>query len=160
MFRRGCDSCHNIADLRAAARRRLPRGLFEFVDRGVEDERTLHTNRGIFNDVRLIPRVMRDVECRSLETRILDQDFAMPVVVAPTGAAGLLWYKGEVALARAARRAKLPFTLATGSIASIEEVAESIRRFHAAMETHILISPLNPPPGGRLPRAAPLPPSH
>ena len=115
---------YNIADLREQARRRLPKGIFEFLDRGAEDELSLRDNRAAFRRIRLKPRVLRDVSSRSQEIVLFGRTHKMPIGIAPTGVAGLLWYEGELALARAAAAAGIPFTLATGSMTAMEKVAE------------------------------------
>ncbi|MGI4815508.1 MAG: alpha-hydroxy acid oxidase [Janthinobacterium lividum] len=114
---------HNINDLREQARRVLPRGLFEFVDRGTEDERALLANRAAFDAITFRPRVLRNVAQRTQATEFFGKPSAMPIAVAPTGAAGLLWFDGEIAIARAAAAAGIPFTLSTASIVSMERVA-------------------------------------
>src|SRR5690606_9320093 len=98
----------NIADLRQLARRRLPRGLFEFVDRGTEDEVALRNNRAAFERIKLVPRGLVDVSARSQAVTLFGRTQKMPLVVAPTGAAGLLAYRGEIAVARAAAAAGIP----------------------------------------------------
>ncbi len=115
---------YNIADLRKMALKRVPRGLFEFVDRGTEDEVSLRNNRAVFERIRLKPRTLVDVSKRSQETTLFGKKHKMPIVIAPTGTAGLMWYEGEIALARAAAEAGIPFTLATGSMTAMEKVAE------------------------------------
>ena len=115
---------YNIADLREIAKRRLPKGLFEFVDRGTEDEVSLRNNRSVFERIRLKPRTLIDVSGRSQEITLFGNRHKMPIVIAPTGIAGLLWHEGEIALARAAAEAGIPFTLATGSMTAMEKVAE------------------------------------
>jgi isopentenyl diphosphate isomerase/L-lactate dehydrogenase-like FMN-dependent dehydrogenase len=115
---------YNIADLREQAQRRLPKGLFEFVDRGAEDETSLRDNRAAFDRIKLHPRVLRDVSGRSQAIELFDREHAMPIAIAPTGVAGLLWHEGELALARAAAAAGIPFTLATSSMTAMETVAE------------------------------------
>lgn len=115
---------YNIFDLREIARRRLPKGLFEFVDRGTEDEVSLRNNRAVFERIRLKPRTLVDVSARSQEITLFGVRHKMPLVIAPTGVAGLLWHEGEIALARAAAEAGIPFTLATGSMTAMEKVAE------------------------------------
>jgi isopentenyl diphosphate isomerase/L-lactate dehydrogenase-like FMN-dependent dehydrogenase len=115
---------YNIADLREIARRRLPKGLFEFVDRGTEDEVSLRHNRAVFERIRFRPRTLVDVSGRSQEVVLFGKRHKMPVAIAPTGTAGLWWYEGEIALARAAAEAGIPFTLATGSMTAMEKVAE------------------------------------
>jgi len=115
---------YNIADLRKMALKRVPHGLFEFVDRGTEDEVSLRNNRAVFERIRLKPRTLVDVSKRSQEVTLFGKKHKMPIVIAPTGTAGLMWYEGEIALARAAAEAGIPFTLATGSMTAMEKVAE------------------------------------
>jgi isopentenyl diphosphate isomerase/L-lactate dehydrogenase-like FMN-dependent dehydrogenase len=115
---------YNIFDLRELALKRVPKGLFEFVDRGTEDEVSLRNNRAVFERIRFKPRTMVDVSGRSPATTIFGVEHKMPLVIAPTGTAGLMWYEGELELARAARAAGIPFTLATGSMTAMERVAE------------------------------------
>lgn len=114
----------NIDDLRALARKRLPRSFFEFLDRGTEDELALANNRAALERIQLNARVLVDVTNRTQQVELFGKRQQMPVVIAPTGVAGLLWYDGEVALARAAARAGVPFSLATTSVAALEEIAE------------------------------------
>ncbi|HTE15880.1 MAG TPA: alpha-hydroxy acid oxidase, partial [Burkholderiales bacterium] len=116
--------CYNIFDLRDIALKRVPKGLFEFVDRGTEDEVALRNNRGVFDRIRLQPRTLVDVSARSQSVTLFGKQHNMPIVIAPTGTAGLMWHEGEIALARAARDAGIPFTLATGSMTAMEKVAE------------------------------------
>lgn len=116
--------CYNIFDLRDIAVRRVPKGLFEFVDRGTEDEVALRNNRAVFEKIKLRPRTLVDVSGRTQEVTLFGEKYKMPIAIAPTGTAGLMWYEGEIALARAARAAGIPFTLATGSMTAMERVAE------------------------------------
>ena len=113
----------NIADLREGARRRLPKGLFEFLDRGSEDELSLTGNREAFRRVKLRNRVLVDVSKRNTQTELFGRPMSMPLAIGPTGAAGLTWYQGELELARAAAAFGVPFTLSTPSTASIETIA-------------------------------------
>ena len=115
---------HNIADLRDRARRRLPRGLFEYVDRGAEDERALYNGRAALQRIRLRPRVLRDVAERRIDTTLLGRSMPMPVAISPTAVAGMLWYDGDVLAARAAARAGIPFTMSTASVTPVERVVE------------------------------------
>jgi L-lactate dehydrogenase (cytochrome) len=112
----------NIMDLRALARRRVPRAFFEYADRGSYDESTLHENRAALARIRLRQRVMIDVDDRSLATEIVGQPVSMPLAIAPTGLTGLQHGSGEIHGARAAARAGIPFCLSTMSICSIEQV--------------------------------------
>jgi L-lactate dehydrogenase (cytochrome) len=115
----------NIDDLRKLARRRLPRGIFEYIDRGTEDEVSLAANRRSLDDLKLSPSVLADVSGRSQEIQLFGQKQPLPLIVAPTAAAGLMWHDGEVELARAARAAGIPFCVSTQSMTSIERIAES-----------------------------------
>lgn len=116
-------NAYNIADLREIALRRVPKGMFEFVDRGSEDEVALRNNRAAFERIKLKPRTLVDVSGRSQETTLFGHRQPMPIAIAPTGSAGLMWYEGEIALARAAAAAGIPFTLATGSMTAMEKIA-------------------------------------
>ena len=123
MTRLAC--CHNVADLREAARRRLPRFVFEFMDRGTEDEVAVRANRAGFERLRLRPDVLVDVSRRSLAINLFGKPSSLPLAMSPTGAAGLCWHEGEVALAKAAARAGVPFALSTTAITSMERVASA-----------------------------------
>ncbi len=114
---------YSTADLREAARRRLPKGLFEFMDRGNDDEVAMRDNCAVMESIKLKPRVLNDVSERNQQITLFGKTQQMPVIVAPTGSAGLAWYEGEIALARAARAHGIPFTLALGSMTRLERVA-------------------------------------
>ena len=114
---------HNLADLREIAMRRLPKGLFEFIDRGNDDEIAVAENRAALDRIRLKPRVLVDVSTRSQEITLFGRKQAMPIIVGPTGSAGLTWFHGEVELARAAAKAGIPFTLATAALSPMETIA-------------------------------------
>ena len=115
---------YDIADLRELARRRLPKGVFEFFDRGNGDETALVENRAAFERYKFTPHQLVDTSRRSQEVTLFGKRHKMPVAIAPTGSAGLAWYEGEIELARAAAKAGIPFTLATGSMTALERVAE------------------------------------
>jgi L-lactate dehydrogenase (cytochrome) len=113
----------SVADLRAIARRRLPRGVFDYIDGGAEDERTMAANAAAFAAVTFRPRVLRDVGEVDPSTTLLGRPLPLPLVLAPTGFSRIADPDGELAVARAAARAGLPYTLSTLSTRSIEEVA-------------------------------------
>ena len=117
---------HNIADLRELARRRLPRGLFEFMDRGCEDEVSLRNNRTIFERIKLKPRVLEDVSERDQSVTLFGHKQNMPIAIAPTGTPGIMWHEGELELARAAKAAGIPFTLATTTLTAMERVVDEV----------------------------------
>jgi L-lactate dehydrogenase (cytochrome) len=113
----------SVADLRAIARRRLPRGVFDYIDGAAEDERTLAANSAAFAAVTFRPRVLRDVGEVDPSTTLLGRPLPLPLVLAPTGFTRIADPDGELAVARAAARAGVPYTLSTLSTRSIEEVA-------------------------------------
>ena len=113
---------NSIADFRALARRRIPRAIFDYADRGSYDEITLRRNRAELDAVRLRQRVMVDVACRSLATSLAGQASTMPLGIGPTGLTGLFHADGEIHGLRAAAAAGIPFCLSTLSICSIEDL--------------------------------------
>ncbi len=120
----------NIEDLRQLARRRLPRTVFEFIDGGAQDEITLRANRDDFSALRLIPRVLTDIETRDQSVELFGQRYAAPLVLAPTGLAGLLARRGELQAVRAAHRVNVPYCLSTMATRSIEEISEEVDAPH------------------------------
>lgn len=115
----------SIEDLRQLARRRLPRAVFDFFDGGAEDEITLRENRAAFERVRLLPKVLVDVARVDPSTTILGSGAGLPIAIAPTGAAGFGGHGTDVAIARAAKDAGIPYTLSTTATASIERIARA-----------------------------------
>jgi len=116
----------NIEDLRRLAKRRLPRAIFDFFDGGAEDEVTLRENRAAFERVRLLPRVLVDVSKVQTAVDLLGKPSSMPLAIAPTGGISAGRYGAELILARAAKAAGVPFTMATPSAFTIERVAEEV----------------------------------
>ena len=114
---------HNIEDLRRAAQCRLPKMCFDWLDGGAEDHVTWRRNREAFEDIRFRPKVMVDVGKRSAAVELFGRQHTMPLGLAPTGATGLYWHRADVALARAARDAGIPFVLSTASFDPLETVA-------------------------------------
>ena len=112
----------SVDDLRTIARRRLPRGVFDYVDGGAEDELTLAANRAAFDATGFRPRVLRNVSAVDVSSKLLGEPAAYPLALAPTGFTRIVHPEGELAVARAAARAGLPYTLSTLSTCSIEEV--------------------------------------
>ena len=117
---------NSIEDLRATARRRIPRALFDYIDRGSYDELTWTRNRDDLRRLQLRQRVMVDVSRVSLSTTVLGQQWNLPVALAPTGLTGFFHRDGEIEAARAAHAAGVPFCLSTMSICSIEDVRRAV----------------------------------
>ena len=115
-------------DYREAARRRLPRFLFDYIDGGAFSETTLRRNIADLAEVALKQRVLRDMGDLSLETELFGERWAMPVGLAPIGLAGMTRRRGEVQAARAACTANVPYTLSTVSVCAMKEVTEGCGR--------------------------------
>ncbi len=113
-----------IEDLRTVARRRVPRMFYDYADSGSYTESTYRANSEDFQAIKLRQRVAVNMENRTTRTKMVGQDVAMPVAIAPTGLTGMQHADGEILGARAARAFGVPFTLSTMSICSIEDVAE------------------------------------
>jgi L-lactate dehydrogenase (cytochrome) len=112
----------SVAALRRIAKRRLPSGVFDYIDGAAEDERTLRANVDAFARTTFRPRVLRGIDAPDITSTLLGQPLAYPLVLAPTGFTRIADPDGELAVARAAERAGLPYTLSTMSTRSIEEV--------------------------------------
>ncbi len=115
---------HNIDDLHKLAKQRLPRGLYAMLERGAEDEVTMQRNRADLARVTLRPRTLVDVSKRSLEATLLGKPSSLPVMIGPTGFAGLGAFEGELKLARAAAAAGVPYVLGSVSMVSMERVMQ------------------------------------
>ena len=113
----------NIEDLRELAKRKVPRMFYDYADSGSWTESTYRANESDFQKIKLRQRVAVDIEKRSLRTKMIGIDVAMPVALAPIGMLGMQHADGEILAARAAEAFAVPFTLSTMSICSIEDVA-------------------------------------
>lgn len=118
----------SIADFREAARRRLPRFLFEYMDGGSYGEVTLRRNSEDLANIALRQRVLRDVSDIDLSTELFGTRQSLPVALAPVGLAGLNARRGECQAVRAANKAGVPFTLSTVSACPLPEVAAAARQ--------------------------------
>ena len=112
-----------ISDLKAIAKRRVPKMFFDYADSGAWTEGTYRANEEDFRKVKLRQRVLVDMTNRSLESTMIGQTVSMPVALAPTGLTGMQHADGEMLAAKAAEEFGVPFTLSTMSICSIEDVA-------------------------------------
>src|SRR5574340_110216 len=117
-----------IEDLRRLAQKRVPRMFYDYADSGSWTEGTYRANEADFQRIRLRQRVAVNLENRSLATKMIGEDVAMPVAIAPTGLTGMQHADGEILAARAAEKFGIPFTLSTMSICSIEDIAANTRR--------------------------------
>ncbi|WP_346399098.1 FMN-dependent L-lactate dehydrogenase LldD [Pseudomonas syringae] len=118
----------SASDYRAAAKRILPRFLFDYIDGGAYAEHTLRANGSDLADISLRQRVLKNVDNVSLETRLFGESLAMPIVLSPVGLSGMYARRGEVQAAKAAANKRIPFCLSTVSVCSIEEVASQSKQ--------------------------------
>jgi L-lactate dehydrogenase (cytochrome) len=114
----------NVADYREAARRRLPKILFDYVDGAAYAEQTLAANTADFQALRLRQRILKDVSKISLKTELFGQSLNMPLLLGPIGMAGMYARRGETQAARAAKAAGIPFCLSSLTICDVDEVAK------------------------------------
>lgn len=112
----------NIDELRAIARRRVPNFCFEYVEGGSDDEVTLKRNRSVFEEIAFVPRTLVDVSRRSQTIELFGKPSAAPFMIGPTGFSGLLTHEGDLALARAAAAAGIPYVLSNASTMRLEEL--------------------------------------
>jgi len=123
----------SIDTLRTQARARLPRPLFDFIDGGAEDESTLRANEAAFDDWAILPRPLEGAAVRDLSVTLFGQRLASPVLVGPTGLAGLFWPQGEIAAARAAAAHGTVYCLSHGSVCTLEALAQAHGPAHAGL---------------------------
>jgi L-lactate dehydrogenase (cytochrome)/(S)-mandelate dehydrogenase len=114
---------HSIADLRGVAQRRLPRAVFDFVDGGAEDEKVLRRNEAALAEVSFLPRPLDGTTQRDQSVELFGERLSLPVLIGPTGLAGMLWPRGEAESAHAARQAGTVYTMSHASTVSIETLA-------------------------------------
>lgn len=116
----------SIAELRAIAKRRVPHFAFEYVDSGAEDEITLKRNQAVFNSIQFVYRVLKDTAQRRQHTTLFDQQIDAPLIIAPTALNNMQCKNGDIALARAAAGANIPFCLSTFSNTRLERLADAV----------------------------------
>jgi L-lactate dehydrogenase (cytochrome) len=119
----GISNCNNIMDFRRIARRRLPAPVFHYMDGGADDEWTLGRNTDAFNDYELLPTQLADVSNINLKSTLFGEPVEWPVMIAPTGASKLFHRAGEPAVARAAEKFGMIYSLSTLGTTTIEDTA-------------------------------------
>lgn len=115
-------SALTIADIKELARKRVPKMFFDYADSGALTEQTYRANESDFNKILFRQRIARQLSNRSLATKMVGEDVAMPLALAPTGMTGMQHANGEMLAAKAAEKFGVPFVLSTMSICSIEDV--------------------------------------
>ncbi|MCH9696044.1 MAG: alpha-hydroxy-acid oxidizing protein [Gammaproteobacteria bacterium] len=115
--------CNNIMDFRRLARRNLPAPVFHYLDGGADDEWTLARNTSAFEDYELLPAQLSDVSSIDLKSTLFGEPVDWPVMISPTGASKLFHAAGEPAVARAADKFNMVYSLSTLGTTTIEDVA-------------------------------------
>ena len=115
---------YSVAALRRIAQKRLPRPIFDFIDGGAEDEDTLRQNESAFSDWELLPKPLNGAAKRDLSTSLFGHTLPSPLLIGPTGLAGLFWPQGEVAAANAASDYGTVYCLSHGSVCTLEQLAK------------------------------------
>jgi len=116
---------YSVAALRRIAQKRLPRPIFDFIDGGAEDEDTLRQNESAFSDWELLPKPLNGAAARDLSTSLFGHTLSSPLLIGPTGLAGLFWPQGEVAAANAASDFGTVYCLSHGSVCTLEQLAKT-----------------------------------
>lgn len=111
-----------LEDLEPAAAKHLPLPIFGYVEGGAETNAARRDNRAVFDEIRLVPRALNDVTSRDLSTDVLGRQWKMPFGIAPMGVCGLTGYRGDLALASAAKRAGIPMVVSAVSLVPLEEI--------------------------------------
>ena len=120
------ERAYSVAAMRALARRRLPRVVFDFCDGGAEDEITRDRNEGAFADLEFLPQPLNGTTGRDPSVELFGERLSMPLIIGPTGLSGMLWPRGEAAAARAAAKAGIVYTMSHGSTITIEALARDV----------------------------------
>jgi L-lactate dehydrogenase (cytochrome) len=123
---RRLDAAFTIEDLRRIAKRRTPRAAFDYADGAAEDELSIERARQAFRDIEFHPAILRDVTNVTAGWDVLGQPVVLPFGIAPTGFTRLMQTEGEIAGARAAARAGIPFSLSTLGTTAIEDLVTAV----------------------------------
>ena len=123
--KRRLEKAYTIWDLRDIAKRRTPKGPFDYTDGSAESEVSLERARQAYRDLEFIPSILKDVSTADLTRTALGETFSMPLGIAPTGFTRMMQTEGEIAGARAAEKFGIPFTLSTLGTTAIEDVVAS-----------------------------------
>ena len=118
----GIDRCFNVMDFRRIAKRKLPAPVFHYIDGGADDEWSLRRNTDAFNEYELLPAHLSNVSTVDIRATLFGQPISWPVMIAPTGASRLFHRDGEPAVAQAAGRFNMPYSLSTVGTTTIEDI--------------------------------------
>ncbi len=118
----GINRCFNVMDFRRIAKRKLPAPVFHYIDGGADDEWSLRRNTDAFNEYELLPAHLSNVSTVDIRATLFGQPISWPVMIAPTGASRLFHRDGEPAVAQAAGRFNMPYSLSTVGTTTIEDI--------------------------------------
>jgi len=127
IIKRRLARCHDVGDLRRSAKLLIPRPVFDYVDGAADEELSMAGNARAFRRWRFRPNELVDVAGVDTGIRLFGRELSMPLAMAPTGYSRMMHPDGEIAVARAAGRRKLPYTLSTMGTTSIEDLAAGAR---------------------------------
>lgn len=116
---------HNLHDFEIRAKSALPKCLYSYINNGADDEVTLRRNRQAFEDYAFVPHMLRDVSGRKQSIELFGHRYDSPFGVSPVGMGAMYAFDGDVALARAAQQANIPYALSGASITRLEKVAQA-----------------------------------
>jgi len=132
--RRRLASCHDVADLRRVAKRRIPRPVFDYVDGAADEELAVAANAAAFRQWRFLPRVLADVNVVDMSATVLGSALPVPLALGPAGYTRMMHPDGEIGAARSAARHGLPYTLSTMAATGIEELTAGVAGGAAAAD--------------------------
>jgi L-lactate dehydrogenase (cytochrome) len=116
-----------VSDLKVRAKKRIPKFAFDYVDGGIDDETGKQRNRDDWGTVLLTPRYLRDVSTADLQCTVFGKSYAMPFGVPPVGLGNMMWPEAEIALAKAAQAANIPYILSTLSTTDLDTIAQAAK---------------------------------
>ncbi|MGH3264974.1 MAG: alpha-hydroxy acid oxidase [Trebonia sp.] len=119
-------ACHDVGDLRLAAKRRIPRPVFDYVDGGADEEIAVAANVAAFRSWRFLPRVLAGVASADTSAALLGGSLPVPLLLGPAGYTRMVHPDGEIGAARSALRHGLPYTLSTMASTGIEELRSAV----------------------------------
>lgn len=118
-------SIPSIADLKRRARRRIPGFAYDYVDGGIDEEHGKRRNREAWHEIELTPRYLRDVTSADQSAEVFGHRYDLPIGIPPVGLGNMMWPGAELALARAAQKANMPYILSTFSTTPLEDIARA-----------------------------------
>jgi len=114
----------SVTELKALAQKRIPKFAFNYLDGGIDDEKCKEHNRQSLNEIKLTPRYLQDINTVNTKVTLFEHDYNLPIGIAPVGLGNMMWPGAEIALAKAAQNANIPYVLSTFSTTLLEDIAK------------------------------------